>query len=111
MDHLLKLRTSDARFAFGFFIDKMQLLDHIARTEEQHAFAWQPISPGPSSLLIIAFNVFRQIVMHDEADIRFIDAHSERDRGSDHAHVVSQRSEERRVGKECSIMWGRDKVK
>jgi hypothetical protein len=91
MDHLLKLRTSDARFFFGFFIDKMQLLGDIARTEEQHAFAWQPIAPSASGLLIIAFNVFRQIVMHDEADIRFIDAHSERNRGSDHAYVIAQK--------------------
>jgi hypothetical protein len=29
--------------------------------------------------------------MHDEANIRLIDAHSERDGGRDHAHVVAQK--------------------
>src|SRR5262245_27977396 len=91
MDHLLKLCTGDASFAFRLFIDEMQLLGDIARTEKKHAFAWQPVASRPSSLLIIAFNVFRQIVMHDEAHIRLIDAHSERDSGSDDAYVLAQK--------------------
>src|SRR5262245_7616710 len=91
MDHLLKLCTSDARLAFGLLINKMQLLGDVAWTEKQDTFTWQPVAPGPSGLLIIAFNVFRQIIMNNKTHVRFIDTHSERDGGSDHAHVVAQK--------------------
>src|SRR4029078_181823 len=91
MDHLLKLCTSDARFAFGLFIDEMQLLCDVARTEKQHAFAWQPVASRASRLLIIALNVFRQIVVHNETHVWLIDAHSKGDGGRDDANVVPQK--------------------
>src|SRR4029077_4228234 len=38
MNHLLKLRSGDSRFAFTLFVDEMELFGHIARAEQQHAF-------------------------------------------------------------------------
>ena len=34
---------------------------------------------------------FRQIVMNDEAHVRFVDAHAERDRCRDHPRIVAQK--------------------
>ena len=91
MDHLLKLRTGDPRLLLAFFVDEMQLLGNIARAEQQYAFARQSVASGASGLLVIALQIFRQIVMHNKTHVRFVDAHSERDRGRDHAHVVAQK--------------------
>src|SRR4029077_5134412 len=33
MNHLLKLRPGDSRFAFTLFVDEMELFGHIARAE------------------------------------------------------------------------------
>src|SRR4029077_5437016 len=43
MNHLLKLCPRDSRFAFALFVDEMELFRHIARAEEQHAFARQSV--------------------------------------------------------------------
>ncbi len=90
MDHLLKLRPSDRRFLFALFIDEVDLLGHIAGAEKQYAFSRQTVAPGPACLLIIALQIFRQIIMHNETDVRLIDAHSERDGCGDHADIVAQ---------------------
>ena len=75
---------------------KWSLLGDIARAEQQHAFARQPVAAGPPGLLIIALQIFRQIVMHHKANVRFVDPHSERNRRSDHPNVVAQ---------ECFLMF------
>src|SRR6266436_3953560 len=90
MNHLLKLRSGDSRFAFALFVDEMKLLGDIARAEQQYAFAWQSVPAGAPGLLIIALQVFREIVMHHEADVGFVDAHSKSNRGRDQADIVSQ---------------------
>src|SRR4029077_19102898 len=90
MNHLLKLRSGDSRFAFTLFVDEMELFGHIARAEQQHAFAWQSVPAGASGLLIIALQVFREIVVHHETDVWFVDAHSECNCRSNHADIVSQ---------------------
>src|SRR5947207_6005451 len=90
MNHLLKLRPRNSRFAFTLFVDEMELLGDIARAEQQNAFAWQSVAACAPGLLVIALQVFREIVMHHEADVWFVDAHSECNCRSDHAHIVSQ---------------------
>src|SRR5262249_10684301 len=80
MDYLLELRSGDSRFALALFVDEMELLGDIACTEQQHAFARQSVPAGAPCLLIIALQIFRQVVMQNETDIRLINAHSERDR-------------------------------
>src|SRR4029077_4965522 len=51
MNHLLQLRPRNARFAFAFFIDEVELLGDIARAEKQHTFARQSVAPGPAGFL------------------------------------------------------------
>ena len=91
MHHLLKLRPGDASFALTLFIDEMDLLGNVAGTEQQDAFAGQSVAPRASGLLIIALQIFRQVVVNDKANVRFVDAHSEGDRGRDHSDVVAQK--------------------
>ena len=91
MNHLLKLRPRDSRFGLAFFVDEMELLGHIACAEQQHAFTRQPVAAGAPGLLIIALQIFRQIVMHHEANVWFVDAHSKRNRRGDHPNVVAQK--------------------
>src|SRR5438309_613173 len=91
MHHLAELLARDALFLLTLLLDKTRLLYHIARAEKQHAFAGQAIAPGPPRFLIVAFDVLRQVMMHDEADIRFVNSHPERDRRRDHACVVAQK--------------------
>src|SRR5881227_3073643 len=84
------VEVAPARFAFTLFVDEMELLGDIARAEQQHAFAWQSVPPGAPCLLVIALQVFWQIVMHHEADVWFVDAHSKCNCRSDHADIISQ---------------------
>ena len=70
---------------------KCGLLHDVAGAEKQQAFARQPVASGASGLLVVALDVLRQIVVDDEAHVRFVDAHAERDRRADHAHVVAQK--------------------
>ena len=78
-------------FAFTLFVDEMDLFGDVAGAEKQHAFARQSVAPGPARFLIIALEIFRQIVMHNETNVRFVDAHAERDRRRDHSDVVPQK--------------------
>src|SRR5438552_2397373 len=90
MNHLPQLLACDPGFAFGLFLDEMELLGDIARAEQKHAFAWQSIPACAPCLLIIALQVFREIIVRYEADVWFVDAHSESNCRSDHADIVSQ---------------------
>ena len=90
MHHLAQLFARDPRFALAFFLDETRLFHHIAGAEEEHAIARQPVASGPPGFLIIALDVLRQVVVHDEADVRLVDPHPEGDRRAHHAHVVAQ---------------------
>ena len=90
MNHLLELRPRDSRFGLALFVDEVELLGHIARAEQQHAFTWQSVPACAAGLLIIALQIFREIVMHDEANVWFVDAHPKRNCRSDHANVIAQ---------------------
>ena len=76
--------------ADGFFVNELRLLDHVAGAEEQDAFAGQSVAARAAGFLVIALDVFRQIVVDDEADVRLVDAHAEGDGRADHPHVVAQ---------------------
>ncbi len=91
MHHLAQLLARDPRFTLALFIDETGLLDHIARAEEEDAFARQTVAPGAPGFLIVALDVLRQIVVDHETHVRFVDPHSESDRGGDHAHIIAQK--------------------
>src|SRR5207253_10868392 len=58
--------------------------------EEQKTFARQAVAPRAARLLIVALDVLRQVVVHDEADIRFVDAHAKSDGCANDANLVPQ---------------------
>ena len=92
MDHLLQLFAGDLPFLrVRFFVNEHRLFHRVARTEQQHTFARQAIAAGAAGFLIIAFDVFRQVVVDHEADVRLVDAHAERDGRTDDAHIVAQK--------------------
>src|SRR4029453_16224370 len=72
------------------FVDERGFLGHIARTEQQHAFTWQSVPACAPCLLIIALQIFREIIVYHEADVWFVDTHAKRDCRSDHPNVVPQ---------------------
>ncbi len=89
---LLQLFAGDLLFLeIGLFVDELGVFHDIARAEQQEAFAGQAIAARAASFLIIAFDVFGQIVVDDEADVRLVDPHAEGDGRADHAHVVAQK--------------------
>ena len=92
MHHLLQLRARDLLLLCArLFVDELRLLDHVSRAEQQHAIARQSIASGASGFLVVALDVFRQIVVDDVADVRFVDAHAECDRRADDAHFITQK--------------------
>ena len=90
MDDLLQLLAGDALFRRRFFLDEPLLLDGVARAEEQQALGREAVPSGAPGFLVIALDVFGQIVMDDEADVGLVDAHAEGDGGADHPHFVAQ---------------------
>ena len=74
----------------GHLVEEMRLLRDVARAEQQQAVARQPVAPGPAGLLVVALDVFRQVVVDDPAHIGFVDAHAEGDGCADDAGVVAQ---------------------
>ena len=74
----------------GLFVNEPGLLHHVAGAEEQHAFTRQPVAARAPGFLVVTLDVFRQVVVDDEPDVRLVDAHAEGDGGADHPHVVAQ---------------------
>jgi len=52
-----------------FWLDKVPDISHVAITEQHQAAGRQTIPPGPSDLLVVGFQAFRQIMMDDETNI------------------------------------------
>ena len=49
-------------------------------TIKHHSFCRQSIPPRTSDFLIIALNIFGQVVMNDPPDVRLVDPHTKCDR-------------------------------
>ena len=88
--HLAQLLARDPRFALAFLVDETRLFDDIAGAEKENAIARQTVATGAAGFLVVALDVLRQIVVHDEADVWFVDPHPEGDRRAHHPHVVAQ---------------------
>ena len=56
--------------------DKKLVCDHILSRIQQNTFRRKAVPACSSGLLIIAFHVFRHIIMDDVPHIRFIDSHT-----------------------------------
>src|SRR6267154_6065696 len=91
VNHLPQLGGGDLPLPFvGHLVDEPRVFDRVSGAKEQQAFARQAVSSGAACLLIIAFDVLRQIVMDHKTHVRFVDAHAESDRRTNHAHFVAQ---------------------
>src|SRR5437867_7141113 len=92
MHHLLQLFARYFLLLCALlFVDELCLLDHIAGAEKQDTIARQSIASGAPGFLVVAFDVFWQIIMDDIAHVWLVDAHSERDRRTNHAYFVAQK--------------------
>ena len=92
VDNLPKLRARDLLLLLvGDFVEEVRLLRDVARAEQQQAIARQAVASRASGFLIIAFDVLRQVVVNDPADVRLVDAHAERDGRADDPRVVAQK--------------------
>ena len=56
--------------------DKKLVCDHILSRVQQNAFRRKAIPSRTAGLLVIAFHIFRHIIMDDVPHIRFIDSHT-----------------------------------
>ena len=92
MDHLLELLASDGAFGGRFFIDETELLHDIPCAEQEDAIAGKGIAAGAPGFLVVAFDIFWQIVMDDEADVGFVDAHAKGDGGADYLDIIADES-------------------
>ena len=91
MDHLRKLLARDAALLLvAHVVNEPGELCDIGGGEKQHAIAGQSVASGSSGFLIVALDVLRQVVVDDEADVRLVDAHAERDRRAHHLRLVAQ---------------------
>ena len=92
MHHLLQLLAGDPLLLrVGLFLDELRLLDDISGAEEQQTLTRQTVASGAARFLVVALDVFRQVVMNHEAHVRFVDAHAERDGGANHPDFIAQK--------------------
>lgn len=76
---------------WGEFVDEEVDGVDIGVAVEEEAIGTQAVTAGAPDLLVIAFQVFGQVVMENEADIGFINAHTESDGGDDDGDVVTDK--------------------
>ena len=69
----------------------MRLLRRVAGVEKKEAIRRQPVAASPSGLLVVALDVFRQVVVDNPAHVRFVDPHPERNRRADDPDLVPQK--------------------
>src|SRR5258706_9186312 len=92
MRHLLQLFAVSTLFLrVSFFPDELGILHHVAGAEEQQAIAGEAIPAGSARFLVITFDVFGQVVVHDEPHVWFVDPHAEGDGRANDADLVAQK--------------------
>src|SRR3989338_39756 len=64
------------------------MLAPVGIRTKQHALRGQSIAPSPPGFLVIAFNRFRQITMHDQPYIRLIYTHTKSYGSSDNVNFI-----------------------
>ncbi len=110
MHHPLELLARDLFLRLGLLVDERVQLHHVARAEEEQAFARQPVAARAPGLLIVTLDVLRQIVVDDEPHVRLVDAHAERDCRANHLHLVAQELlliQAAVIGLHARVIWRR----
>ena len=77
-----------SRCVLGRDVDEVSLRHDVLRRKEQEAFARLAVASCAACFLIVGFDVFRHVVVDDEAHVRLVDAHAEGVRRDDRLHVV-----------------------
>ncbi|MNB99359.1 hypothetical protein D3C75_466380 [compost metagenome] len=62
---------------------------HIGRIVKQHRLGRQAITPGAARLLIVGFDIARNVEMHHKAHVRFVDAHTKGDGRHHNLQIVA----------------------
>ena len=63
----------------AFIIDEVALPDRVGGGVEQQAVRRFAVTYGTTSLLVVGFDILRQVAMHDKAHVCFVDPHAEGD--------------------------------
>lgn len=71
------------------FVDHLALLNDIAEPIRHPRIRRHAVAARAPGLLVVAFDAFRQIQVRDEAHIRLVDAHAERDRRAHHDPLLA----------------------
>ena len=88
---LAELVAGDLLFmVIGHFVDEVRLLCGVTGGKEQQAIAREAVATGAAGFLIVAFDVFGQVVVDDPADVGLVDAHAEGDGRADDPHLVTE---------------------
>ena len=92
VDDLPKLGAGNVLLLFvGDFIEEVRLLRDVAAAEEEQAIAGEAVAAGATGFLIVALDIFGQVVVDDPADIGFVDAHAEGDGRADDPRIVAEK--------------------
>ena len=87
----MSLRRACVAFLGVFdLVDEVGLLGGVAAVEEEQAFGGEAVAAGAAGFLVVAFDVAREVVVDDEADVGLVDAHAEGDGGADDADFVAE---------------------
>ncbi len=90
-DHRVQFVQLDAlllRILVG--INQSTRSDHVLGTVQQQRIGGQAVAPCPPRLLVVTLDVPRQVVVHHETHVGFVDAHPEGHGGHDDLQLVFQ---------------------
>ena len=73
-------------------VDHPTLLDDVLETVCEPGGRRQAVAARPPGLLVVALHGLGQVQVGDEADVRLVDTHAERDGGHHHEAVLAQES-------------------
>ena len=90
LHHLVQAPTGAFLFLRVFhFVEEELVLDAVTVAVEQDTFAGEAVASGAATLLVVPFEALGEVVVDDQADVGFVDAHAEGDGCHDDVNVVA----------------------
>ena len=90
-DKVFQMHTGHALFMVRLLVDQKADFADVAIAEQQQAIGLQAVAPGPPDLLIIPFDILRQIIVQYKADVGLINPHTKGDGGDHNLHIVTNK--------------------
>ena len=91
VDHLAELCASGLLFlSIGDFFDEMDLFGGIACTEQKQAVCREAVATRTSGLLIITFDILRQVMVNHPTNVRFVNPHAKGNRRANNPRLISE---------------------